>query len=186
MPISPTMRPSNRGNTSRAPGRAGAAEQLATVTSLRSSRGQQGMAPAASQPLLRSAEADVVSLHRTTAAAEEATLVRVMAGRMCQATLEVLAGIRPVTQLSRWLDQRSFEALQMRVLLTRAAQQSAATGNVLTLHHRAVIQSIHCCPVAAGVYEVALIIKEQARHRAIAMRLEQTRGVWKVTALEIG
>jgi hypothetical protein len=36
------------------------------------------------------------------------------------------------------------------------------------------------------VYEASLVVSEELRSRAVAMRLEGGYGAWKVTALEIG
>ncbi|MCZ2402782.1 hypothetical protein IV498_06170 [Paenarthrobacter sp. Z7-10] len=100
--------------------------------------------------------------------------------------MEVLAGIRPVQQLARWLDPRSFDALQVRAALTRAAQAATSQGNVRQLHRNPLVRSVHCCPVAPGVYESSLVVSEHSRARAVAMRLEKAGGVWKVTVLVIG
>ncbi|WP_427018644.1 Rv3235 family protein [Pseudarthrobacter sp. P1] len=121
----------------------------------------------------------------------EAALVREMAKKIGQAAVEVLAGTRPIAQLARWLDARSFDALLVRATLVRAAQQAADQaasqhGNVTALHHNPLVRSVHCCPVAPGVYESALVVAEHQRARAVAMRLEQSKGAWKVTALQIG
>ncbi len=119
-------------------------------------------------------------------AREEARLVRVMAGKIGQAAIEVLAGTRPIQQLARWLDPRSFDALLVRAALTRAAQEDAGHGNVRQLHRNPTVRSVHCSAVGPGIYESSLVVSEQLRQRALAMRLEQDHGVWKVTALEIG
>ncbi|WP_026555504.1 Rv3235 family protein [Arthrobacter sp. 35W] len=120
----------------------------------------------------------------------EAVLVREMAKKIGQASVEVLAGTRPIQQLARWLDARSFDALLVRATLVQAAQRAAdaaaAHNNVTVLHHNPLVRSVHCCPVAPGVYESSLVIAEHHRARAVAMRLEQFKGAWKVTALEIG
>lgn len=151
-----------------------------------------GLRPAGRRRALRPAapgtggNATVTVLPRPSANIEELTLVRVMAGRICQAAMEVLAGTRPIAQLARWLDQDSFDALLVRSTLVRAAQKNSAGSALRTLHHSATVRSIHCCPVAAGVYEASLVVAEAQRSRAVALRLVQTRGVWKVTALEIG
>jgi hypothetical protein len=118
----------------------------------------------------------------------EAQLVGTMAGKIGLAAVEVLAGSRPVHQLARWLAPASYEALQLRASLTQEAQRASVPGvnNVRQLHRNPLVRSVHCSPVRAGVYEASLVIMEKQRIRAVAMRLEQTRGAWKVTALEIG
>lgn len=121
----------------------------------------------------------------------EVALVREMAKKICQASVEVLAGTRGIQQLSRWLDARSFDALLVRATLVRAAQQAADQqaaqhGNVSVLHHNPMVRSVHCHPVGPGVYECALVVAEHRRARAVAIRMEQSKGIWKATALQIG
>ncbi|MDJ0356445.1 Rv3235 family protein [Paenarthrobacter sp. PH39-S1] len=124
------------------------------------------------------------------ARAAEAALVRAMTAKIGQAAVEVLAGSRPPQQLARWLDARSFEALQIRAELTRSVQRnldhSGGHSNVHQLHRNPSVRSVHCCAVRPGVYEASLVIAEQQHVRALAMRMEERNGVWKVTALEIG
>ncbi|MBF4993677.1 hypothetical protein ITX31_06090 [Arthrobacter gandavensis] len=93
--------------------------------------------------------------------------------------LEVLAGVRPLQQLARWLDFEEFERLQLRTNLVRGRGQDR-------LHRNVRILRVRLCPVREGVYEAAVAAAETNRVRAVALRLEQRRGLWKVTALEIG
>ena len=93
--------------------------------------------------------------------------------------LEVLAGVRPLQQLARWMDFEEFERLQLRTNLVRGRGQGR-------LHRNVRILRVRVCPVSPGVYEVAVAAAETDRVRAVALRLELRRGLWKVTALEIG
>ena len=111
--------------------------------------------------------------------------VRMHALRIAQAAIEVLAGTRPVQQLSRSLDPKSLTSLQHRAALTRA--HALRTGNGHSRHHRnPQVRSVHICAVTESVYEAAMVVNEELRSRAVAMRLELSNGAWKVTALEIG
>ena len=131
------------------------------------------------------ARAGIASQKAAERAREEAILVRNMAAKIGQASVEVLAGTRPIQQLARWLDPRSFDALLVRAALTRTVKE-AGRNNVRQLHRNPTVRSVHCSAVAPGIYESCLVVSEQVRQRALAMRLEQNHGVWKVTALEIG
>ena len=111
--------------------------------------------------------------------------VKVHARRIAQAVVEVLAGTRPVQQLSRSLDPRSLASLQHRAVLTRAHAVRSGVANFR--HHRnPQVRSVHACAVSESVYEAALVVHEELRSRAVAMRLELSNGAWKVTALQIG
>ncbi|MCU6480055.1 Rv3235 family protein [Arthrobacter sp. A2-55] len=139
----------------------------------------------------------------------ERALVAEMTRKIALATLEVLSGARSVQQLARWLDTRCFSALTTRARLhasacaaqdrrlshdgapgaTAGAASGGACGtadNVRTLHRQPIVHSIHCSPVCPGVYETSVVIADSTRFRAIAMRFEESRGAWKVTALQIG
>lgn len=102
-----------------------------------------------------------------------------------QAAIEVLAGTRPVQQLSRRLDQRCLASLQHRAALTRrlAAGPSPTAGR---LHRNPVVRSVRACEVAAGIYEASAVVVDELRVRAVAVRLERSNQVWRITALEIG
>ncbi|MFC8304110.1 Rv3235 family protein [Specibacter sp. NPDC057265] len=124
--------------------------------------------------------------------AAERTVVCAMSCKVAQASLEVLSGVRSVQQLSRWLSSKSMDALTARARLHAEAarselrRRSQDQQNVHPLYHQAVIHSVHCSAVAPGIYEASVVVADKTRFRAIAMRLERSRGLWKVTALQIG
>lgn len=112
-----------------------------------------------------------------------------IARSIAQAALEVLGGTRPVQQMARWLDPRSYERLVLRSNMVREMQQQAGSGRQQSgsrLHRNAVVRSTRICRISAIAYEATLVVAERDRVRAVALRLELRRGLWKVTALEIG
>ena len=120
-----------------------------------------------------------------TAPASTEQEVKMHARRIAQAAIEVLAGTRPVQQLSRSLDPKSLTSLQHRAALTRA--HALRSGNAQSRHHRnPQVRSVHGCAVSETVYEASMVVNEELRSRAVAMRLELSNGGWKVTALQIG
>lgn len=110
--------------------------------------------------------------------------VRGVARSIAQAALEALAGIRPVQQLSRSLSPACFTSLQHRVLLIRT--HTAKSNQPLRLHRNPSVRSVRVCAITPDVCEAALVVAEELRSRAVAMRLERHNGPWRVTALEIG
>lgn len=129
--------------------------------------------------------------------------VSVIARSVAQAALEVLAGTRPLQQMARWLGPENYERMQLRTsmaLRRRAAEdrRRAAAGIGDRARRGVCIRSFRVCPVAEGKYEACVVAFEQsggtagpagrteARGRAIALRIELRRGLWKVTELEIG
>jgi hypothetical protein len=98
------------------------------------------------------------------------------------AAMEVASGMRSPTQLVRWT------GLEVQAMLTRrgalAARARAATSPFL--RNRPYVRSVRMSSPAEGVWEVAAVIQSDDRVRAVALRLEDQDGRWRVTELEIG
>lgn len=116
----------------------------------------------------------------------EAAEVRAITRATVQASMEVLAGIRPVHQLARRLDPRCLAALQHRAALIR--REITRTGNpaLARLHRNSTVRSIRVCEVADGVYEASAVVVDDVRARAVAVRLERSKQVWRIVELVIG
>lgn len=142
----------------------------------------------------RSSAGTSASVRTLSPEAAERAVVGAMSSKIAQAALEVLSGVRSVQQLSRWLDTMCMSALTTRARLHADACKAEARrhshepggGNVRTLHHQPVVHSVHCSAVAPGIFESSVVIADKTRFRAIALRFELTKGLWKVTALQIG
>ncbi|GAB3530331.1 Rv3235 family protein [Arthrobacter monumenti] len=120
---------------------------------------------------------------------EEKRRVTAISKSVGQAAVEVLAGTRPVSQLSRWLDPQSYERLQLRSALVREQRESRnarSSAGAKRLHRNPQVRSARLCRLTSGIYEASLVVVEQSRARAVALRLEYRKEVWKITALEIG
>lgn len=118
-------------------------------------------------------------------------LVAEMSKVISVAALEVISGSRSIQQLSRWLDARCFTALETRARIhtsAKAAHERNPLKNPVlpTIGQHAVARSVHCFLVEPGIYESTVVVADSFRIRAIALRLEEKRGNWKVTALQIG
>ena len=97
-----------------------------------------------------------------------------------QAALEVSAGRRPVSQLVRWTSEEVFAMLSRRAAL---AQRLERPGGPAT---SAIVRSIRLCRPTDGVVEACAVTVDRGRVRAVALRLEELAGRWRVSALEIG
>lgn len=102
-----------------------------------------------------------------------------------QAAIEVLAGTRPVNQLARRLDQKCLTALQHRAFLTRR-EAVRAPRKLGGLHRNPAVRSVRACEVTPDIYEASAVVIDELRARAVALRLERSKQIWRVTALEIG
>lgn len=114
-----------------------------------------------------------------TSSPDDDARVEAIARAVTIGALEVLAGVRPLQQMVRWLDLAEFERLQLRANLVRGRSD-------LRLHRNVRVLRVRVCPVSEGIYEAAVAAAETGRVRAAALRLELRRGLWKVTVLEIG
>jgi hypothetical protein len=116
---------------------------------------------------------------------DEGREIRAICRSTVQAAIEVLAGTRPAQQLARRLDQRCLVALQHRSALTRRAE-SASSPTAQRLHRNPSVRSVRACQVSEDVYEASAVVVDELRVRAVAVRLERNKLVWRITALEIG
>ncbi len=102
---------------------------------------------------------------------------KVWIARLSQATIEVLAGVRPLTQLSPWLDERVYSHLGVR--LKAASRRSTAP------RLRAKLRTVRICLPADGVVEASAVVQYGPRCRAMALRLEGLDGRWRCTELTL-
>jgi hypothetical protein len=103
---------------------------------------------------------------------------RTWAGRVVQAIVEVLAGVRPATQLVRWTTEEVYEQISSRVLAVHGGDTDGPP--------RGVVRSLHVSEPADGVAEVCALVRRGARSTAVALRLEGMDGRWQCTAIELG
>jgi hypothetical protein len=115
-------------------------------------------------------------------AASDEHEVRTWAARFAQATVEVLGGDRPVSQLLRWTTRRVYLDLDRRVRIL--GRTSAAPQRVRTV--RPQVRSVHVCQPAPDAAEVSVHVRHGHRSRALAARLERREGRWRCVALELG
>lgn len=107
--------------------------------------------------------------------------VRGWAARFVQAIAEVIGGDRPVSQLIRWTDEQVYLDVSRRVRILGVTSTAATRSRA----NRPQVRSVHICQPSDGVAEVAVHIRQGARSRAVAARLEVVRGRWLCTALEL-
>lgn len=118
--------------------------------------------------------------------ADENAEVRAITRSTVQAAMEVLAGIRPAQQLARRLDPRCLAALQHRASLIRRELARSSSPSLAKLHKNSLVRSVRACEVAPGIYEASAVVVDDIRARAVAVRLERSKQVWRVTELVVG
>ncbi len=102
---------------------------------------------------------------------------QVWSRNMSRVLFDVLAGRRDVTTVRRWVEPHLYRRLQIRAEASPAHTPQSIPARVL---------SSRVCYPSKTVAEASIVVQEQGRSRAVAMRLESFRGRWKITALEIG
>lgn len=130
------------------------------------------VAPPAARP-----DADVVPIDRRERAETER-----WARHIVQAALEVVGGVRPSSQLVRWLSPAVYADLRRRThLLALASAREPERAHPV----RARLQTLHASYPTPGVLEAAARVRHGQRSRAVAARFERRadRG-WVCTALD--
>lgn len=89
---------------------------------------------------------------------------------------DVLGGRRELASLRRWIDPQLYGRVAARV---NAEKTSARSSPVQ-------VRSARLCKISPEIAEVSIVVEDQGRLRAAALRLEAFRGRWRVTALELG
>jgi hypothetical protein len=97
-----------------------------------------------------------------------------------RAAVEVLRGERPVAQLQRWVAPDVFDALGRRALLLHE------TAGPLVAARPVAILRARLVRLGENAAEATVVLQDEDRVRAAALRLEGRRGVWRVVVLEIG
>jgi hypothetical protein len=97
---------------------------------------------------------------------------------MAQAIAEVLAGARPVTQLT---DVATLDVIR---LLSRNAGRLCARPGLPP--QRPIVNAVHLGEPVEGVAEACAVVNLGTRYRAIAFRLELAADRWRCTAVRVG
>jgi hypothetical protein len=104
--------------------------------------------------------------------------------RLAQATVEVLAGTRPVAQLRRWTSDDVFEALRRQSGTTRVREPRQGPWREPVRPARVVVRAVRVCESTDGVVEACAVVDDGRRARALVLRLEGADGRWRCTRLE--
>lgn len=102
--------------------------------------------------------------------------------RFAQATVEVLAGDRPLQQLLRWTTARVYQDLERRVRILAQTTRTPPRSRRL----RPQVRSVHVYRPGPHSAEVSVHVRHGHRSRAMAARLEERDGSWRCVALQLG
>ncbi|WP_051247956.1 Rv3235 family protein [Nocardioides halotolerans] len=103
--------------------------------------------------------------------------------RFVQASVEIVGGDRPASQLLRWTTGSVYADLHRRALLVaRAGGHLPGTGRVQPV--RPHVESVHASFVSPTVAEASARVRYGARSRALALRFENRDERWLCTAMD--
>lgn len=98
--------------------------------------------------------------------------------QMAQALVEVMAGNRPLQQVSRWTSPEVYASVSRRAALS--------TRRDVRRRRSALVLRVRVCEPVDGVIEACAVVVEGDRVRALAMRLSGIDRRWVVTVLQMG
>lgn len=110
--------------------------------------------------------------------AEELPAPEDLAHRLVQATVDVVRGLRPASQVLRWTTPEVYSQLRQRARLECADPRTAG--------RRPVVRSVRTSRCGPTGVEVSAVVLDGGRARAVAARLDGMDGRWRMTALQIG
>ena len=99
--------------------------------------------------------------------------------RLVHALTEVLAGDRPLPQLTPYLSHEVYLGLD-RSLSDRTPRIGPRPPALPT------VRTLRVCEPRPGVAEVAAVVRRGSRVGALALRLEASDGRWRCTVLQVG
>jgi uncharacterized protein DUF6459 len=103
--------------------------------------------------------------------------------RFVQATVEIVGGDRPASQLLRWTTAPVYADLHRRaVLVSRAGGHAPGVARVQPVRPQVV--SVHTSFVSPTVAEVSARVRYGGRSRAVAARFERRAERWVCSAME--
>ncbi|WP_343075842.1 Rv3235 family protein [Microbacterium horticulturae] len=101
---------------------------------------------------------------------------------LTQGVLEVLAGIRDVNQLARWMTEDAFRSLATRAALATRARSARGVSAARPVH---AVRSVHMTAPADDAVEAVVVIGGPARTRALAIRLEGLDHRWRASSVAL-
>jgi hypothetical protein len=98
-----------------------------------------------------------------------------------RAAVEVLRDERPASQVARWVTPTVLEQLLERARLVRGARTGPAR-----VSRPVTVRRVRVVRLSPSTAEATVVLDDDGRVRAAAVRLEAHRGTWRVAVLEIG
>jgi hypothetical protein len=101
---------------------------------------------------------------------------------LARSVLEVLAGVRDLEQLTRWVTDSVYSSLLHRTVLAERARRAKGAQAVRPSLQ---VLSTHVSEPADGVVEATVVVRTPVRVRAVAIRLEGLDRRWRASAISV-
>ena len=124
----------------------------------------------------------VIDFEARLRAAHELVDPRPLLVNLARCVTEIIAGVRSLDQLARWVTDDVYLTLLRRV--TIAARSRAITGGEARRPRLSIGDPIVTEP-HAGVVEAVVMVHQPTRSRAVAIRLESIEGRWRSSAIAV-
>jgi len=147
--------------------------------------------PQGSPPIARPGTRSSVPEQRRASEPASRPDPRLWAGQFLQAVLEITIGLRQPAQVMRWVDEAIFAQICRRAAANRRpgpvpVQDRTGTARTPAGRRTPIVLSVHSSTITSEVIEVASVVHDGQRIKALACRLEAYGDRWRVTALEFG
>ncbi len=101
---------------------------------------------------------------------------------LARCVVEVLAGVRGLDQLSRWVTDDVYRHLLKRVVIASRARQ--VTGGTVRRPQLTVGEPRITYPSDSAI-EAVVVVHQRSRSRAVAIRLEAFDSRWRASAINV-
>lgn len=101
---------------------------------------------------------------------------------LTRCVIEILAGVRELDQIARWVTDDVYRHLTKRVVISARAR--AAKGQTVT-RLQISLGTVTITEPRDGVIEAVVIVHNRVRTRAVAIRLEGWDSRWRATAINV-
>lgn len=99
--------------------------------------------------------------------------------------VEILAGVRPIEQLSRWVTDSVYRDITIRATLARQNRAMTGTKPRRPSFHIGTIVAARTGTGSSSRHECVAIIHQARRCRAIAICIEFVRGRWRANSISV-
>lgn len=113
---------------------------------------------------------------------------RVWAAQMARCGLEIIEGIRPLSQMTRWASPQAYRYLEQRrnAIGSKQKPQPGLIGGKTRRVSPVRVLSAHSRATSATTHEAVIVLNDGQRTRAAALTLENRCEQWMIAAIRLG